>query len=180
MPADARVIDVKGLTVTPGLIDGFGGVGLPAPRSAAPRRRGRARRARAPARSHPRPWPSIACALADALKARDAGVTTALVVPREGVLPGRSVLLNLGGEKPEGMVLRQPAALHLHMATLSRASIPASLMGTVAYARQAALRRRPLPRGVGRLREGAARPQAAALRRGPRGLAGRAGRQAAR
>ena len=30
-PADARVIDVKGLTLTPGIIDGFGGIGLPAP-----------------------------------------------------------------------------------------------------------------------------------------------------
>jgi imidazolonepropionase-like amidohydrolase len=74
--------------------------------------------------------------LADALKARDSGITTALVIPREGVLPGQSVLLNLGGEKLEGMVLRQPAALHLHMATLSR-PYPGSLMGTVAYARQA-------------------------------------------
>ena len=74
--------------------------------------------------------------LADALKARDTGVTTALVIPREGVLPGQSVLLNLSGEKAEAMVLKQPAALHLHMATLPR-QYPGSLMGTVAYARQA-------------------------------------------
>ena len=32
VPADARVIDVKGLTVTPGIVDGFGGVGLPTAR----------------------------------------------------------------------------------------------------------------------------------------------------
>src|SRR5258705_4869896 len=31
-PVGARVIDVKGLTVTPGIVDGFGGIGLPAPR----------------------------------------------------------------------------------------------------------------------------------------------------
>src|SRR5687768_15234620 len=30
-PADARVIDVKGLTLTPGIIDGFGSIGLPPP-----------------------------------------------------------------------------------------------------------------------------------------------------
>jgi len=76
--------------------------------------------------------------VADALKARDAGVTTVLVVPREGVLPGQSVLLNLSGDKAEGMVLKQPAALHLHMSTLAR-QYPGSLMGTVAYARQALL-----------------------------------------
>jgi imidazolonepropionase-like amidohydrolase len=73
---------------------------------------------------------------AEAVKARDAGITTALVIARDGVLPGRSVLINLSGEKAEGMVLRQPAALHLHMATLAR-QYPGSLMGTVAYVRQA-------------------------------------------
>ncbi len=72
------------------------------------------------------------------MKARDAGVTTALVVPREGVLPGRSVLINLAGDRPEAMALLQPAFLHLHMATIP-AKYPGSLMGTVAYARQALL-----------------------------------------
>src|SRR5262245_59225851 len=37
VPPDARVVDAKGLVVTPGLIDGFGGVGLP---GAAPSRQG--------------------------------------------------------------------------------------------------------------------------------------------
>ena len=73
---------------------------------------------------------------ADALKARDSGFTTALVVPAAGVLPGRSVLLSLAGETAEQMAWRQPAALHLHMSTLAR-QYPGSLMGTVAYARQA-------------------------------------------
>jgi len=31
VPPDARVIDAKGLTLTPGLIDGFSGLGLPSP-----------------------------------------------------------------------------------------------------------------------------------------------------
>ena len=60
VPTDARVIDVKGLTVTPGLVDGFGGIGLPSaadrpppPRPAPLRRR---------ARSRPRPSPSTASA----------------------------------------------------------------------------------------------------------------------
>ena len=38
LPLDARVIDARGLTVTPGLIDGFGGLGLPAARPNPPRR----------------------------------------------------------------------------------------------------------------------------------------------
>src|SRR6185295_1265916 len=71
----------------------------------------------------------------EALKARAAGVTTVLVIPAEGILPGRSALLNLSGEKVEAMAVKQPAAMHLHMTT--RASgYPDSLMGTVALTRQ--------------------------------------------
>jgi len=136
-PADARVVDVAGLTLTPGIIDGFGGIGLPATPA---RPSGDASAAPGPVG---RPLAPQAFVLdrvraADALKARDNGVTTALVVPREGVLPGRSVLLNLSGDHPEGMAILQPAALHLHMATVA-ATYPGSLMGTVAYARQALL-----------------------------------------
>jgi imidazolonepropionase-like amidohydrolase len=139
IPPDARVIDAKGLTVTPGLIDGFGGVGLPA---AAPRG-GPGGAGGAPGASAPRDNPLAPQAMvldkirpSDALKARDNGFTTALVVPREGVLPGRSVLLSLAGETADQMAWKQPAALHVHMATLSR-QYPGSLMGTVAYVRQA-------------------------------------------
>jgi imidazolonepropionase-like amidohydrolase len=133
VPTDARVIDVKGLTVTPGLVDGFGGIGLPAPRAAS----GPAA-SPAPAASPlaPQALALDRVRLADALKAREGGITTALVIPREGVLPGQSALLNLGGDKVEAMVIRQPAAMHLHLATLAR-TYPGSLMGTVAYVRQA-------------------------------------------
>ncbi len=138
VPADARVIDAKGLVITPGLIDGFGGVGLPS----APRPGGPAGPppAGAPAESGLRPEALALDALRapEALKARDNGITTALVIPREGVLPGRSAIVNLSGDTAAGMVLRQPAALHLNMTTLAQ-RYPGSLMGTVAYSRQALL-----------------------------------------
>ncbi|HEY7508818.1 MAG TPA: amidohydrolase family protein, partial [Vicinamibacteria bacterium] len=70
--------------------------------------------------------------------ARDHGVTTALVIAPEGVLPGRSVLLNLSGESVDDMVLRQPAALHVHLRTLA-GRYPNSLMGTMALLRQSLL-----------------------------------------
>jgi len=138
VPPDARVIEAGGLTLTPGLIDGFGGLGLPAP----PRSREGVMPS-PPASPSPNPLAPEALTLdrlrvADALKARDQGITTALVIGYEGVLPGQSVLVNLGGDKADDMVLRQPAALHLHMTTLTR-QYPASLMGTVAYVRQALL-----------------------------------------
>jgi imidazolonepropionase-like amidohydrolase len=75
---------------------------------------------------------------AEALKARDAGVTTALVISPEGVLPGHGVLVDLLGEDAAGMVLKQPAGLHLHMTTVAR-RYPGSLMGTMALARQSLL-----------------------------------------
>lgn len=137
IPPDARVVDAKGLTLTPGLIDGFGGVGLPA---AAPRGGpGGAPPAAAAPRDNPLAPQSMVLDRirpSDALKARDSGFTTALVVPREGVLPGRSVLLSLAGETADQMAWKQPAALHVHMTTLTR-QYPGSLMGTVAYVRQA-------------------------------------------
>lgn len=139
-PADARVVDVKGLTLTPGIIDGFGGVGLPAPAPSRAPAGGAGPAAPAAVASPLAPHAFVLDRIraADALKARDTGVTTALVVPRDGVLPGRSVLINLSGDRPEAMALLQPAAMHLHMATIP-AKYPGSLMGTVAYARQALL-----------------------------------------
>jgi imidazolonepropionase-like amidohydrolase len=138
VPADARVIDVKGLTVTPGLVDGFGGIGLPASRPAGGGAGGSASPAPAGSPLAPQSLALDRIRASDALKARDAGITTALVIPKEGVLPGQSVLINLAGDKAEAMVLKQPAALHLHLATLARV-YPGSLMGTMAYARQSLL-----------------------------------------
>ncbi len=136
-PAGARVIDVQGLTITPGLIDAFGGVGLPAP----PARRSAADDSTTAPRPTLDPLAPQAFALervrvARALEARDKGVTTALVIGREGLLPGRSVLLNLAGDEPADLVWRQPAALHVHMAPLA-SRYPNSLMGVVALVRQA-------------------------------------------
>jgi imidazolonepropionase-like amidohydrolase len=134
VPPGARAIEGQGLTVTPGLIDGFGGVGLPAP-SPRPSGGGNIPGPNAPGGLAPEAPALDRVRIAEALKARDGGVTTALVIPQEGVLPGRSVLLNLSGETADGMVLRQPAALHVHMATLA-GRYPNSLMGTMALVRQ--------------------------------------------
>ncbi len=142
-PPDARVIDAKGLVITPGLVDGFGSIGLPAPTGGGPRGGpGGAAGAPAPAASAP-PIEPQALALdrvrpADVAKARDAGITTALVIPRDGVVPGQSALIDLAGNTADEMAVRQPLALHLQMTTLGR-QYPGSLMGTMALARQALL-----------------------------------------
>jgi hypothetical protein len=175
IPADARVIDAKGLTLTPGLIDGFGGIGLPAagpPRGGPGGGGGGNPPAPRDATLAPQTLVLDKIRAADALKARDSGFTTALVIPREGVLPGRSVLLSLSGETPEQMAWKEPAALHLHMTTLSR-QYPGSLMGTMAYARQA-LTTPGATASPERLREGAFGQEAAHLRPGARSLGRRA------
>lgn len=138
LPPGARVIDATGLTLTPGLIDAFGSLGLPA---ATPRRS--AGEEGAPARPAAEPLTPQASVLerlrvSDALKARDKGITTALVVGRDGVLPGRSALLALAGDELSELVWRQPAALHVHMAPLA-SRYPDSLMGVMALVRQALL-----------------------------------------
>ncbi|MFI5184057.1 MAG: amidohydrolase family protein [Vicinamibacteria bacterium] len=135
VPPGARVIDAKGLSLTPGLIDSFGGVGLPAARAGSPGATSGKSEA-----GKPNPLAPQALALdllkpSAALKARDAGITTALVISADGVLPGRSALIDLAGTEPDAMVLRQPAALHLHMAPLP-SRYPDSVMGIVALARQ--------------------------------------------
>ncbi len=109
------------------MIDGLSAIGLPAaarPGGGPPGGGGGGGGGPAAAAS-PSPLAPQALALdrvraADVSKARDSGITTALVIPKEGVLPGQSAILNLAGDRPEAMVLRQPAALHLHMASATR------------------------------------------------------------
>lgn len=153
-PADARVIDGAGLNVYPGLIDANTAFGMP---PASPRSE------RLPAQQSPAVVPSntvaavVAAAVvptglqpelmaADLLQpgsplieaARNAGITAALVAPRDGILMGQSAFINLAGNTPEEMIVRSPIALHLGFAPSFRPSTyPASLMGVFAVTRQA-------------------------------------------
>lgn len=143
VPAGARVVSGKGLVLTPGLIDGLSAIGLPARAAGGGSGPGAPGAGGGAVAAAPSPLAPQALALdrvkpAELAKARSSGITTALVIPREGVLPGQSVILDLVGERIEAMVLRQPAALHLHLTSAAR-QYPGSLMGTIAYTRQALL-----------------------------------------
>lgn len=140
IPKDARVIDGTGLTLTPGLIDAYSGSGFPAARPA-----GGAGGAGAPpaASASPAPNPINATAniyerfrAADALRARDSGVTTIVPIPREGLVLGSAAVMNLIDDKPEAMVVKSNLAIAANMATLGQ-RYPGSLMGTMAFFRQA-------------------------------------------
>lgn len=143
IPKDARVIDGSGLTLTPGLIDAYSGAGMPPARPAgggAGAGAGAAAAAATPAQNPIAPASNIyeRVRAADALKARDSGITTIVPIPREGLVFGTASVMNLAGDRPEGMVVKPNLALAASMTTLGQ-RYPGSLMGTMAYFRQALL-----------------------------------------
>ncbi len=162
VPADAWVIDGKGLTVYPGLIDGLSTLGLPdyAPQEG-PRRTGAPgapstpatpgtpQTAQAPARGpEDRPSNTSWLCAADVLKtsdrriesARNMGFTAAVSFPMRGIFAGQGAVVNLAGEKPGEMVVATPAGMYLNMTSGGGfGQFPGSLMGVMAYIRQIAL-----------------------------------------
>ncbi len=155
-PADARVIDGTGLTIYPGLIDANTTLGIPQPSAspAAGERRGSGAAATPAA-------PQLAAAAfspnvtqppglqpetlaVDLIQpggeqieaARNAGITAALVAPREGIFIGQSAFINLAGETSEQMIVRAPVALHIGFTPLRGGGYPASLMGVFSTLRQ--------------------------------------------
>ncbi|HEV7844135.1 MAG TPA: amidohydrolase family protein, partial [Pyrinomonadaceae bacterium] len=158
-PADARIIDGTGLTVYPGLIDAGTTLGIPqpSPSTTAVERRGGGGGGGA----NPSVTPTLAAAAfapnatlppglqpetlavdliqpggAQIEAARNAGVTSALVAPREGIFIGQSAFINLAGETSQQMIVRSPVALHVGFTPLRGGQYPASLMGVFSTLRQ--------------------------------------------
>jgi imidazolonepropionase-like amidohydrolase len=156
-PADARVIDGTGLTVYPGLIDASTTLGIPQPSQSTTtvERRGIVGGAA------PSATPTLAAAAftpnvtlppglqpetlaVDLIQpggtqiesARNAGITSALVAPREGIFIGQSVFINLAGETSQQMIVRSPIALHVGFTPFRGGQYPASLMGVFSALRQ--------------------------------------------
>ncbi|MEK6410092.1 MAG: amidohydrolase family protein [Acidobacteriota bacterium] len=178
IPGDARVIDGAGMTVYPGLIDGYTSLGLAAPAQAQPPAGGAGGRqaavAAAAAGAQPSPEarlgdPSLAAA--DQVKPgasfedpRSVGVTSALSSPRQGIFAGQSALINLAGDEASKLVLRSPVALTIQFSAGGGfgGGYPGSLMGTVAYIRQSfydALHYRDEVDRYNRIKRGVNRPE---------------------
>ena len=141
IPGDARLIDGTGLTLTPGFIDAYSGSGMPAARPtggpggpAGPAGGGAATPPQNPINATGNIYERVRAT--EALKARDSGVTTIVPVPREGLVFGSAAVMNLIGDKPEAMVVKSNIAIAASMATLGQ-RYPGSLMGTMAFFRQA-------------------------------------------
>ncbi len=150
VPADARVIDGTGLTVYPGFFDTYTSLGLAAA-PAAPTQRGQGQQFQAAAAAaQPASNSNYPSGLqpeenaADELKGgeaqfetnRNAGFTTVLTVPRDGIFNGQSAIIDLAGDSVSSMIIRSPFAEHVTFTTLRTGGFPTSLMGTFAALRQ--------------------------------------------
>lgn len=143
VPPEATVIDGSGLVVYPGLIDSFSDIGT----TAAPQTNGPPASQQTPPKNtyesiHQTPLGLNANRImADQVRpsgrnvdtARAAGITSALVVSRDGLITGQSVLINTGETNP---VVKAPVALHVNAAPV-RGGYPGTLMGAFAVLRQA-------------------------------------------
>ena len=146
IPPDAWVIDGKGLTVYPGLIDGFTDVGVAAATSPAPAGDAGAKAqpivSRGPEdRPGTTPWRSAADEVSPGDPRvetwRSAGFTTVIAAPKGGMFPGQAAVLDLGGERAGDLVVKSPVAIPVSLqAPGGFRSFPGSQMGTIAYVRQ--------------------------------------------
>jgi imidazolonepropionase-like amidohydrolase len=140
-PPDARVWDLNGLTLYPGLIDGFSEYGMP---------RTAGRDTLGPASRGPSDWNPLVLPQQDAAQMflpdpktaaqlRAAGMTTVLSVPIYGIFRGTSALINLGDGPPNRQILRPRVAQHIRLTTSGTDQYPNSLMGAIALVRQTLL-----------------------------------------
>ena len=146
VPPEAWVIEGKGLTVYPGLVDSFTDVGIPA--AAPPGGEGGGPRrlqevSRGPQdRPGSTPWRSAADEVSLSDKRieswRNAGFTTVISAPKGGFFPGQAAVLDLGGERAGDLVVKSPVAIpvSLQLSGGFGGGFPDSLMGALAYVHQ--------------------------------------------
>jgi hypothetical protein len=172
IPADAWVIDGKGLTVYPGLLDAFTDVGLPQP-AATPAAEGAPRRvgegARGPEdRPNSTPWRNAGDEVSLADKRietwRNAGFTTVISSPKAGFFPGQAAVLDLAGDRAGDFVVKAPVAIPVSVQRTGGfgSGFPDSLMGVLGYEHQVWLDTEWLSKaraGYEKNPKGAARPR---------------------
>jgi imidazolonepropionase-like amidohydrolase len=154
IPADMWVIEGKGLTVYPGLIDALSVLESPEAAASATTRGSSRTPAPSPAQTpatppqpirgpQDRPQTNSWIRAADLLNAadrriedaRNGGFTTAVVYPASGIFAGQGAVVNTAGEKRR-MVLAASAGQYVTLSYRSFGTYPGSLMGVLAYIRQ--------------------------------------------
>lgn len=146
VPPDAYTLDASGLTVYPGLIDAASGVGMPRPQTPAGAGGPAAFLAAAQASSSDEPPEELRAwrEAADIFKAGDVdleamranGITTVGLTFTGGILPGKVSVASVGEGPKSALIVRTPAAQQVAFNT-RRGAYPSTLMGSIAYVRQA-------------------------------------------
>lgn len=141
VPPDARVLDLGGRTLSPGLLDLTSSLGLAAP--AAPTAGGGGGGGAAAPQGGPRPGldperevaRELKVAPADIKPLRDLGITAVLVAPSRGLFRGASALVPLRDSVTASDILRAPVAMHMGYQGVP-GDYPGTLLGVITYQRQ--------------------------------------------
>ena len=136
VPADARVMDLAGRTVSPGLIDLVSSAGLPsAPPSGGGPGSGAAQR---PSGLEPEKLVAEGVRLSpsDAKTLRSSGITAVLISPSRGLFRGQSALLPSRDSAAGSTAIRSPVAQHVGYQGIGAGEYPGSLLGVIATQRQ--------------------------------------------
>ena len=150
IPPEAWVIDGKGLTVYPGLIDAGTDLGLPKEEPTENAAAGRGRRRAAPSGEiakgpEDRPGTTPWRVAADEFKTddkrietwRNGGFTMALTMPDGGIFPGQATVVDLAGDRQGDYIVKAVATLPISFRPVGGFwGFPDSLMGSIAYIRQ--------------------------------------------
>ncbi|MCY2983655.1 MAG: amidohydrolase family protein [Planctomycetota bacterium] len=136
VPADAEIIDMAGKTIYAGFVDA--GIELEVPPSDAGKGTPHWNSEITPERSMAQ---VITANEATMSKLRKAGITAALVAPRDGIIKGTSAVLLTSNESAIDALLKSDVAMHVRLtvARRGRDAYPSSPMGAVAIARQSFL-----------------------------------------
>lgn len=144
IPADARVFDLAGKTVSPGLLDLTSSLGLVTPTAGGGPGGGGGPAAPPASQGGPRPGldPEREAARelrvppADVKPIRDLGITAVLVSPARGLFRGASALVPLRDSVDANEIIRSPVAMHIGYQG-APGDYPATLLGVITYQRQA-------------------------------------------
>ena len=144
VPPDARVLDLTGRTVTPGILDLTSSLGLPAaPAQPDGGGSGGGGGGQAAASAGPRPGTQpeknvladLRIPPAEIRTLRDAGITAILVAPSRGMFRGQSALVPLRDSAGPSDAVRGTAAAHFGYQGVP-GDYPGTLLGVVAHQRQ--------------------------------------------
>jgi len=133
VPPEAQIIEMTGKTIFPGFVDA--GIEFDAPPSDANKGTPHWNSEISPERSMAE---VIAANEATMAKLRKAGITAALVAPRDGIIKGTSAVLLTSNQSAIDALLKSDVAMHVRLTVSRRGrdSYPSSPMGAVALARQ--------------------------------------------